>query len=158
MARYQSEAVRQQKARLARVRARQFNLRESRRTARLLNRFARAEHRSIRDSQRAFRAEQRAARSQRAAARRIKRLEKQANRNRASRAGEYPRKRNGWLRKNVAFEFDQPTITARIGTNVPWGIVLETGRQGMDRRPWLSRGMKEMTPDIGRILTAGTIG
>ncbi len=56
-----------------------------------------------------------------------------------SRLGEPPRKRTGYLQRNVLYELDEPALTARVGmsTNAKYGAYLEKGTKHLQRRPWL---------------------
>lgn len=67
--------------------------------------------------------------------------------------GDYPALRTGHLRRNVQMEMDRARLEARVGTNVKYGRYLEFGTtRGLAPRPWLSRGFREMTGEILRIL------
>lgn len=65
-----------------------------------------------------------------------------------SKAGEYPYKQTGHLRRNVIWEIDERRLVARVGTNVPYGRTLELYRN----RPWLSRAIAETAREVQRIL------
>ena len=65
-----------------------------------------------------------------------------------SKPGEPPKKVTGDLRKTIRKEFDSASMTARVGTNLPYGRYLEMGTGGgrltkasggarMAPRPWL---------------------
>lgn len=56
-----------------------------------------------------------------------------------SKPGEPPRKRTGWLQRNVAYEIDSEKLTVKIGctANAPYGLYLELGTSRMAPRPWL---------------------
>lgn len=63
--------------------------------------------------------------------------------------GEPPRKQTGRLRASVAREVDG--LTARVGTNVKYGLHLEIGTRHMAARPWLRRSLAESRNTITRI-------
>ena len=70
-----------------------------------------------------------------------------------SKPGEYPKKVRGHLRKNIASEVvKKPVLTMRVGTNVPYGLWLETGTRNMAPRPWLSRAYSECLVQLQAIL------
>lgn len=56
-----------------------------------------------------------------------------------SRPGEAPRKRTGWLQRNVLYELDKDAMTGRVGVtkNAQYGLYLELGTKRMAARPWL---------------------
>lgn len=74
-----------------------------------------------------------------------------------SQPGEPPRKQTGRLRASVAYEVDESSLVARVGTNVEYGRHLELGtKKGLAARPWLRRAAQEMR---GRVEAAiGQIG
>lgn len=53
-------------------------------------------------------------------------------------SGEPPRKQTGRLRASVANEVDASSKTARVGTNVDYGRILE-----LTNHPWLRRSLAE---------------
>lgn len=70
-----------------------------------------------------------------------------------SKPGEPPRKQTGLLRMKVAHEVDEATLTARVGTNLPYGKHLELGtRRGLAPRPWLRRALAEVAGRLNQIL------
>ena len=70
-----------------------------------------------------------------------------------SNPGEYPKKVRGHLRKNIASEVQRkPELVMRVGTNVPYGLWLETGTRNMAPRPWLSRAYSECLVQLQAIL------
>ena len=82
--------------------------------------------------------------------------------------GDYPHKQSGHLRRNIAYEVNKFTMTARIGTNVKYGKYLELGTgpwlhsnlygRGilavirMKPRPWLLKTIKNEWGKLRRIL------
>jgi len=71
--------------------------------------------------------------------------------------GEPPRKQTGRLRASVAYEVDEAALTARVGTNLDYGLYLELGTmRGLAPRPWLRRALAESQARINVIL--GTSG
>lgn len=62
-----------------------------------------------------------------------------------SKPGEPPRKRTGWLQRNVAYELDEAKGEARIGVreNAKYGAYLELGTRFMKARPWLVATLKK---------------
>lgn len=73
----------------------------------------------------------------------------------ASAPGEYPKRVSGHLRRNIQSEFDQETLTARVGTNVIYGKYLETGTRKMAARPWLSNGIRDFGASVRSIIEGG---
>jgi len=67
--------------------------------------------------------------------------------------GEYPKKVMGDLRRSINMRMSADRTVCQVGTNVPYGRWLELGTRKMRRRPWLSKGILEMTPRIRAILT-----
>ena len=57
--------------------------------------------------------------------------------------GEYPKKVTGQLRQSVSWEVDEKRLTARVGTNLDYGMWLELGTRLMKARPWLLRTVLE---------------
>ena len=57
--------------------------------------------------------------------------------------GEFPKKVTGQLRRRVVWEVDEHKLTARVGTNLPYGKWLEVGTRLMKARPWLLRTVLE---------------
>lgn len=56
-----------------------------------------------------------------------------------SKPGEPPRKRTGWLQRNVVYSIDRATLSARVGVtqNARYGAYLEVGTSRMLARPFL---------------------
>lgn len=71
-----------------------------------------------------------------------------------SRPGEPPRKRTGWLQRNVSYEVDREELTARLGMTsaAPYGLFLDVGTRGMEARPFLVSTAKECLPRMRRIM------
>ena len=67
--------------------------------------------------------------------------------------GAPPRKLSGRLRSSVAWEIDKARLTARVGTNVIYGRRLE-----LSNHEWLLKTVKRLTPELEKILGAGTVG
>jgi hypothetical protein len=72
-----------------------------------------------------------------------------------SKPGQYPRKVTGWLRRNVVMEVDLPSMRARIGTNVPYGVYLELGTRKMAKRPFMMAGVMEFWDGMQALLQQG---
>ncbi len=69
--------------------------------------------------------------------------------------GDPPRKQTGRLRASVAYEVDAPKLTARVGTNVKYGMFLELGtKRGIAPRPWLRRALAECRGKIDSLLSS----
>lgn len=67
--------------------------------------------------------------------------------------GEPPRKQTGRLRGSVTYEVDEKTMSARVGTNLPYGKDLELGtKRGIKPRPWLRRALFEMQAKVNELL------
>lgn len=70
-----------------------------------------------------------------------------------SKPGEPPHKQTGRLRASVAYEVDDASLTARVGTNVEYGKHLELGtKRGLKPRPWLRRAALEVRGKVGQLL------
>lgn len=67
-----------------------------------------------------------------------------------SKPGEPPHKQTGELLRSVSFEVDG--LTARVGTNKPYGRILELGSRRLAARPWLRRALNEMLSTLRAIL------
>jgi phage gpG-like protein len=66
-----------------------------------------------------------------------------------SKPGEPPHKQTGRLRASVTHEVDESTMTARVGTNLLYGLALELGSKlGLAPRPWLRRALAETRSQI----------
>lgn len=68
-----------------------------------------------------------------------------------SKPGEPPHKQTGQLARSIAWERDG--LVARVGTNVKYSRYLELGTSRMAARPFLNRGLDEMSPQINAILS-----
>ncbi len=71
--------------------------------------------------------------------------------------GEYPKIVTGHLRRNVNSEYDAQTQVGRVGTNVPYGRYLELGTSKMQRRPWLTLGLKQFGGEMKQIIESGKV-
>lgn len=62
-----------------------------------------------------------------------------------SRPGEPPRKRTGWLQRNVLYELDKAALRARVGvsSSAIYGMFLDLGTVRMQARPWLAVTVKK---------------
>lgn len=65
-----------------------------------------------------------------------------------SKPGEPPRKQTGRLRASVSYEVDEGSLSARVGTNVDYGRILEVERN----RPWLKRALAETSERVNELL------
>ncbi len=71
--------------------------------------------------------------------------------------GEPPRKRTGWLQRNVVYRFVKAELRALVGitVNAPYGLFLELGTRMMDARPWLAATLRKVWPQLQTILGGG---
>lgn len=67
--------------------------------------------------------------------------------------GEPPHKQTGRLRMSVTHEIDEANATARVGTNIKYGLYLELGTKKMAARPWLRRALADTAARINQILS-----
>lgn len=67
-----------------------------------------------------------------------------------SKPGEPPRKRTGWLQRNVLYELDAKKQEGRVGItrNALYGLYLEMGTKFMAARPWLFATLKRLMPKL----------
>lgn len=70
-----------------------------------------------------------------------------------SRPGEPPRKRTGWLQRNIVYELDEPSLSARVGItrNARYGLFLELGTRRMAARPWLISTLLKVEKQLNAI-------
>ncbi len=70
-----------------------------------------------------------------------------------SKPGEPPRKRTGWLQRNVVYQFFDGGLRSRVGLtqNAEYGIYLEIGTSRMEARPWLFATAERMAPQLAAI-------
>ena len=70
-----------------------------------------------------------------------------------SKPGEPPRKRTGWLQRNVVYEFYDGGLRSRVGltANAEYGIPLDQGSRTMAARPWLFVTAERMAPQLAAI-------
>lgn len=71
-----------------------------------------------------------------------------------SKPGEPPRKRTGWLQRNVVYDVDKQRLSARVGltVNAKYGIYLELGTSRMHPRPWLLATAKAEAANVVDII------
>jgi hypothetical protein len=69
-----------------------------------------------------------------------------------SKPGEPPRKQRGRLLASAAWEIIK--LIARVGTNLPYGRILEQGGAKVKARPSLGQALKELMAQIRSILSA----
>jgi hypothetical protein len=74
-----------------------------------------------------------------------------------SKPGEPPRARTGFLKKNVQAEYDQASLSTRVGLNANaiYGLFLELGTRFVAARPWLLATLKKFLPQISELATGG---
>jgi hypothetical protein len=70
-----------------------------------------------------------------------------------SKPGEPPRKRTGWLQRNVLYELDEKTLSGRVGItrNARYGLYLELGTRRMAARPWLLATLQKVEKQLNAI-------
>lgn len=70
-----------------------------------------------------------------------------------SKPGEPPRKRTGFLARQVLYDLDQARMTGRVGVtrNARYGVWLELGTRRMKPRPWLLATLKKILPQLEAI-------
>lgn len=71
-----------------------------------------------------------------------------------SKPGEAPRKRTGWLQRNVVYFIDRGNLSSRVGltANARYGIALELGTRKMAARPWLLATAQRLAPRIADMM------
>lgn len=69
-----------------------------------------------------------------------------------SHPGDPPNADTGRLMKSIAFEVDDKTMSAVVGTNLLYGKYLEFGTENMAARPWLVPALKSTSKKIGQIM------
>jgi len=74
----------------------------------------------------------------------------------SSRPGEPPRKRTGWLQRNVRYELDRSALRARVGVteNARYGLYLEFGTARVAARPWLDSTFRVLLPELRALVLA----
>ncbi len=72
---------------------------------------------------------------------------------RRSAPGESPYKQYGHLRRSITHEVDAAALTARVGTNLLYGRVLELGGRKVAARPYLRPALAESRGKIDRIFS-----
>jgi len=71
----------------------------------------------------------------------------------ASKAGEFPHREDGELRRSIAHEVDKNKMVARVGTNKVYGRYLELGTNEMAARPFLRPTLAKNRRTIRKLLT-----
>lgn len=73
----------------------------------------------------------------------------------ASKPGEPPRKRTGWMQRHIMFELDEANGRGRLGIakNAIYGIFLELGTKRVKARPWLLATVTKYRAQIKALLT-----
>jgi hypothetical protein len=66
--------------------------------------------------------------------------------------GEYPRTDEGDLRRSLFVESTE-SLTRRIGTDLEYGLWLETGTSDMAPRAYLTRTLSEIAAELGNVIT-----
>jgi hypothetical protein len=71
--------------------------------------------------------------------------------------GEPPRKRTGWLQRNVRYELAKGKQVGRIGItpNAKYGLYLEIGTKRMKPRPWLLATLTRLLPQLRAMAEKG---
>lgn len=71
--------------------------------------------------------------------------------------GQPPRKRTGWLQRNVLYETDEKAGLARVGItkNARYGLFLELGTGRMAARPWLLATLQRVWPRMQALAGSG---
>ncbi len=74
----------------------------------------------------------------------------------ASAPGQYPMADRGGLAASVSFDFTQAgeKFTGTVGTNLVYGLYLETGTSRMAARPWLLRSIETAARNVANELRA----
>jgi hypothetical protein len=68
--------------------------------------------------------------------------------------GQPPRKRTGWLQRNVLYAVDAVGLSAKVGVSAgaAYGIDLEVGTRKMAARPWLFRTASAEAANVRKII------
>lgn len=69
-----------------------------------------------------------------------------------SKPGEPPHKDKGRLRASISYEIASDGKSAKVGTNVKYGKMLEFGTKKMAARPWLRPTFNKCLAEIKKIL------
>lgn len=74
-----------------------------------------------------------------------------------SRPGEPPRKRTGWLQRNVVYSLDRSTLSAKVGVtvNAKYGLYLDLGTRTVEARPWLQATLQKHESQVRALLLKG---
>jgi phage gpG-like protein len=67
--------------------------------------------------------------------------------------GSAPHKDTGDLHDSITHEVDASTMSARIGTDLDYGLFLEVGTSKMAARPWLRRSAMELMSRADQVLS-----
>lgn len=73
--------------------------------------------------------------------------------------GEAPRKRTGWLQRNVKYELDRAGLRASVGVtrNAAYGIYLELGTARVAARPWLLSTLERHLDEVRALALSGGV-
>ena len=72
----------------------------------------------------------------------------------ASSPGEPPAVASGGLRQSIKVEIEKRKgeVIGTVGTELPYGLALETGTRNMAARPWLNKSLEDTMPKIREIM------
>lgn len=70
--------------------------------------------------------------------------------------GEEPKKVTGFLQRSIAHEMSDDGQQAYVGTNLDYGLYLETGTSKMAARPWLRSTLLKEQETISKIIATGS--
>lgn len=71
-----------------------------------------------------------------------------------SKPGEAPRKRTGWLQRNVLYSIDPDAPSAAVGVqqNARYGAYLEVGTSRVKARPWLLATLERLKDQLAALI------